>query len=747
MKALTAASMSLGCLLLVVFAAPQVSAQTTPAVNAVHITSVAGVDTNGNGLYDFLRVNFTMDVAAGGNFAIQTQILAEFPTSYVASSQTDVNLSAGTRQLTTTVLGARIYQSGLDGPYQVRVDAVAVADSGTFYDQAPYGGVDLATTSTMLHTDFEPPWAHLGSPITDSGVDTNGNGLYDFIVIHVPIVVVSRGPVQVSAYLQAGLGFGSIYLAAPSLEPRVLDPGTHTWDLRVGASMLRTSQQDGPYHGFLYLTLPGLENYNSTAYTTQYYSSNQFDWPSASLGSRVVEGTGLDTNGDGRADFYDFQIPVEVRTAGDYAVSLALYPGSFPWQSVSGALRLVRLMPGSQVVDLRISGVAMSRMNPTGNLQALLEVIRMDNLFLGSSTFVPYEGDVSRWTLPFPSVTFDARTTENLTIQMPSGGPPCISVEAVDPTTRFVQAGSSGYRYGGSGPVQLALYNGTFDVYISGCSGPQMIAAQQVTVSGPTTVVPTLPARASSELQLAVTPVAWNETHISVTTNMRSQSPFLRLIADMAGNFDGFADAGELQLAAELYLPLYAGFIPPLPGFASLTVRIDDTTLPVTSVANIRATGAGSTLSSSDVIVQSTLTLRSANDLGPAPHTMYVRVPYSDENASFHLRLDLSAFDVARVGGISRMGQYDSEGFTWDGNASLQARGGNIFDVSVGRTPSYLGAPVRFELQAVLTGGPHPSTVALVLVVALIAIPAVVVLGAGLFLARRSRKRSRGPPT
>ncbi len=697
-KQAVAASVALACLLFVASAAPPVSAQSGSSESGVHIVSVTGVDTNGNGRYESLRVDFTMDVTAAGNFAFATEVRAG-PSSggaILARTRVTANLGVGAQNFSTSVLGAAIYLSNVDGPYMVLLSPETVDDRGVSFEVDPSLAAE-AVTPAWLHTQFDPPWAAFGSPIIDSGLDADHDGLYEELVLHVPVVLSSRGPVQVSGYLETT---GSTAAGVPSQESeiRIVDAGNFTWDVAFDGSSIRRLQTPGPYRVNLTLSLANLPIVAErvlpaiwTSYTTGTYASDEFEFPSISINAPSVNGTGLDTNGDGLAEFWDFQAPVTVYAPGNYALRLTLPVA----EKALTASRLLWLPAGSQTVDLWISGVAVSRV--PGH-------VFFASLFASPLDPLAQPGDAIQWMQPYPSIAFDRRYLENLTIE-PSGPTGFCWLDAVDPSTRFTTDSLVYAPHHTYSTNVLALYNGTFDVYLGSCSGG-LAAVQRITVSGPTMATVTQGAITPYAVQANVTPVAWNETHITTTTEWGSQSPLLRRVADEAGNWDGTADANELGLAAQAL-----GVTPYPLGLSILAARgleviMDTTPLPIAELSLVSARGAADILSASSLTTQETATFHSANAPGPEPDLLRVRVPYATALTRTELRLNLSSFSGANVSAVTWMSTattdvfpHGSTGFIWDANATVRSVGTDLWNVSMGGRPtSFLPATETADL-------------------------------------------------
>src|SRR6266480_1710983 len=145
-----------------------------------------GVDLDGDGLYDELRVDFTATVLENGTYGFEAQLGNEnFP--YLLHDAFDKTLTAGTHTLTFTFLGPYLRKAGADGPY------VLMLRGSTLVGKVRWSGSEKSyATSAYSTTSFDPPWAVFADPITDQGRDTNGDGLFDRIVVRTSIAATKE---------------------------------------------------------------------------------------------------------------------------------------------------------------------------------------------------------------------------------------------------------------------------------------------------------------------------------------------------------------------------------------------------------------------------------------------------------------------------------------------------------------------------------------------------------------------------
>ena len=138
-----------------------------------------GVDIDSNGFYDDLNVSFAVDVKESGTYTLYASLstnITENTTFYLGTTSTTSFLNSGARTLRVSFDGVAINQSGINGPYIVR-DA-QLYFNGELADELSF--VDF--TRYYTSAQFEQPLITIGD-IYDYGLDTNGNGLYDFLVV------------------------------------------------------------------------------------------------------------------------------------------------------------------------------------------------------------------------------------------------------------------------------------------------------------------------------------------------------------------------------------------------------------------------------------------------------------------------------------------------------------------------------------------------------------------------------------
>ncbi|MGB8781206.1 MAG: hypothetical protein WCD81_11245 [Candidatus Bathyarchaeia archaeon] len=152
-----------------------------------------GVDTNGNGLYDYLEVDVEINVTVAGNFQVTISGLFDQSFNYISvynSNQGD--LAAGIQYLNVSLFGPAIFSSGLN-PQEI---SYITLYTGSYILGYMY---DVQLSRVYNFSEFDPPGALLTGHISDMGVDTDGDHLFNYLAVGVEINVTGAGEYQVSA--------------------------------------------------------------------------------------------------------------------------------------------------------------------------------------------------------------------------------------------------------------------------------------------------------------------------------------------------------------------------------------------------------------------------------------------------------------------------------------------------------------------------------------------------------------------
>jgi hypothetical protein len=305
---------------------PSVHAQTSTAGNLTGQILDHGVDTRGNGLYDYLEIDFQVNVNVAGDFILQAYTLQDAlgRTIYIMYNTTvQENLTVGIQYLNITVLGPEIFSSHLN-PQNVSEISLRYMETFGYVDYL--GGIDsIALSRVYNYTEFDPPKAYLTGNILDRGVDTNGDGLYDYLEVDVEINVTTASEFQtqifdlldksgntiaIPASSQGNLNVGIQYMNVSFSGPKIFSSRLNPQNVSsISLYDMNSTNNVGNYLDSI-----------SSATLSRVYNYTEFDPPKAYLTGNVSD-RGVDTDGDGLFDYLQVGIQFNVTQAGDYGVT------------------------------------------------------------------------------------------------------------------------------------------------------------------------------------------------------------------------------------------------------------------------------------------------------------------------------------------------------------------------------------------------------------------------------------------
>jgi len=202
------------------------------------------VAAGNDGEYAFLRIQYEIGGVPIGTDLATYRVLATLTDAdgvpfasvdRVVGSGSTVNSVVGSA---FDFLGGDIREHCVDGPYQLTdvtlLDANgAVLDSIAMgYDTMPYGHLEFAPRAVAI------------SGYADRGVDSNGNGLYEYLAVDVAVDVRRPGPVFAEAALYDGNGE---VIDATVAEVVAAVPGGTTLTLLFSGPAVFANGKDGPY--------------------------------------------------------------------------------------------------------------------------------------------------------------------------------------------------------------------------------------------------------------------------------------------------------------------------------------------------------------------------------------------------------------------------------------------------------------------------------------------------------------------
>ncbi|MGB9777867.1 MAG: hypothetical protein ACPLW8_00540 [Candidatus Bathyarchaeales archaeon] len=153
----------------------------------------SGNDTDDDGLYDYLDVGIEVDVEDDGLYAVSAYGLANASYYYIGIyCNTQIDLLPGVYYVNFSIYGPTIYASQVTNISTINWLYLDLIDQQTNSLYRIDERDSLPLINTYDYTDFESH-AQLNGRIVDEGVDTDGNGLLDYLRVGVEINVTEAG--------------------------------------------------------------------------------------------------------------------------------------------------------------------------------------------------------------------------------------------------------------------------------------------------------------------------------------------------------------------------------------------------------------------------------------------------------------------------------------------------------------------------------------------------------------------------
>ncbi len=233
--------------------------------------STTATDANGDGLYDTLTASIGVSVGSAGNYRL-TGCITDAGGAVIDTQTRDIALPAGTSSVDLDFDGSKIYQHGVDGPYDLTQVSLKEDNDGLLTPAAE--APQAAATSAYQYTDFQhaPVVAEAGG--SSHTADTDGNGEFDTLTVSLPVTVSTPGDYQWSGELLDATG----RVAARISNSGTLASGANSLDFPFDGREIWSNGYDGPYHvGNIAIVGPSSEAIDTTSYTTPAYTAPQFE--------------------------------------------------------------------------------------------------------------------------------------------------------------------------------------------------------------------------------------------------------------------------------------------------------------------------------------------------------------------------------------------------------------------------------------------------------------------------------------
>jgi len=214
-------------------------------------------------LFEYLVVDVSVNVTTAGTYEIYGNLNDGFG-SGINSAYNETFLDLGVQIVELRFNGYGIRSHAVDGPFVVYLYVYCdrTLDEDTF------------NTSAYAWSQFEIP-PSLSPPNSDHGLDTDEDGLFDYLVVDVVVSVPSNGTFEFEAVLIDGLGH---YLGSCS-NTTYLTAGLDVVELRFAGWVIRENGVSGPFRVYLNLATVEGDYIDSDNYLSYAYLPYEFELP------------------------------------------------------------------------------------------------------------------------------------------------------------------------------------------------------------------------------------------------------------------------------------------------------------------------------------------------------------------------------------------------------------------------------------------------------------------------------------
>ena len=331
-------------------------------------------DTDSNGLYDSLTVIANMHINYAGRFVASCYL-------YTSTNWTYIGYRSVTADLTT---GSNAVQFVYDA-----LDVARANESGTFYaylylsayvdSNLPQIDYDYHLTGSYTLSNFERPAVLFTPPHSDYVIDSDGDSLYEWLVIEVEISVSVEGDYVIEGELSSYggvidtvtnathfvVGYHWVELAFPGWPIRYMDD--NDWfdcelEARSGGSVLDTDdyETDTYYYYWDFDTAPG--------------------WFEPPHSYEMI-----DVDVDTLCDYVHVEAAVNVSTAGDYRVEIEFY--RYWWDVIYQTSNITHLNAGLSIVEFTVPGWLVRNSGDNGPYEIDLYLYDIDSRNMAYDSF------------------------------------------------------------------------------------------------------------------------------------------------------------------------------------------------------------------------------------------------------------------------------------------------------------------------------------------------------------------------
>ena len=333
-----------------------------------------GSDIDGDGYYNFLVFNASIEVVDAGLFNVYGALYDASFTTLIVETTTQLNRPVGQATAQLKFDGLGIYDSGIDGPYGVWI--VIYDDMWNALDS------DSVNTDAFDNADFQHKVAEFNPPHLDYVIDTDGNSFNNYLVTDVNITVDVPGTYGIEGELYDSTGI--VRITGDSVEYH-FNKGNHTVELVFLGFKIRQKERDGSYKLELGLKRDGTQLIKEDVHSTNDYSYADFDGHAAYFSGPSVDDV---MNGDGD-DLYDYlrvSADLVVNISGEYTIRGDLFDSTLQLNYIAFGSNSSHVQSGHATVSLHFFGFKIFDSMSDDRYRVDLELLDQDHVLLHTHT-------------------------------------------------------------------------------------------------------------------------------------------------------------------------------------------------------------------------------------------------------------------------------------------------------------------------------------------------------------------------
>ncbi|MGQ0796676.1 MAG: carboxypeptidase regulatory-like domain-containing protein [Methanobacteriota archaeon] len=318
-----------------------------------------GVDTNGDRLFNVLRVEASVQVVSAGTFTILVVLYDDLDVAPLTQAAVSIALGTGPQRVAVLLDGPDIYNGGVDGPYFAHLTLSSLG--GTILS------TDVHQTAAYRFTDFQAYAARIVPPASERALDNDTDQLTDWIDLQFTLDISTSDTYTLSSLLTDATYTVSL---APS-RTATLGPGRTTLHQLFEGYPLRLAARSGPYLVTNTLYDSRGNRVDFLFVETAAYAYSAFEQPPVLLAPPHAE-RAVDSDGDALYNSLQIEVRLDAQAFGTATLRGRLVAGD--GRLLRDTVVRVNAVPGPQTALLAIEGAAVYASGVDGPYRVELEL-------------------------------------------------------------------------------------------------------------------------------------------------------------------------------------------------------------------------------------------------------------------------------------------------------------------------------------------------------------------------------------